>query len=124
MNSRPSGILSKDKMADLLVDINLAESAMRVGKDQHSSLADSMYQKSMYLKVYEKNDVTPDEFRKSLDFYTKNIEDLNDIFTEVIDRLNSMQAEIEGKKTEKDEGSAPKTHSGTSSTSVKPVKGN
>jgi hypothetical protein len=90
------GVISKRKMVDLLVDINLAESALRVGNVQHTQNSDSTYQKSLFLEVYKKHNITPDEFNSSLDYYSKHVDDMNEIFNDVIDKLNSMQAELQG----------------------------
>lgn len=100
LSSRPSGVLSEDEMVDILVDINLAESALRVGNGQHNMPADSVYQKSQFLAVYEKNGTTPDAFRKSLEYYTQHIELLDKIYSDAIDRLQEMEIKMQenGKK--------------------------
>jgi hypothetical protein len=99
--TRPSGVLSKSKMADLLVDINLAESALRVGTPAHIQASDSIYQKSQFIKVFADHDVSPGDFDKSLTYYSEHVDDLNEIYLEVIDRLSTMQAEAEGNTAKK-----------------------
>jgi hypothetical protein len=96
-SSRPSGVLGKEAMAEILVDIHLAESALRAGNIQHTLPADSLYQKSQFIEVFTKNRVKPDEFNLSLSYYTGHIDELNEIYTEVINRLTSIEAELEGK---------------------------
>jgi hypothetical protein len=108
LNSRPSGVLSKEKMIDLLVDINLAESALRVGLPAHNLPSDSLYQKSQFIKVFEKNKVKPDDFDKSLNYYTEHVEELNEIYLEVINRLTVMEAGLEAKKATKAKPVVPK----------------
>jgi hypothetical protein len=108
LNSRPSGVLSKEKMIDLLVDINLAESALRVGLPAHNLPSDSIYQKSQFIKVFEKNEVKPDDFDKSLNYYTEHVEDLNEIYLEVINKLSMMEAGLEAKNAPKVKAVAPK----------------
>jgi hypothetical protein len=97
LSSRPSGVLSKDVMVEMLVDIHLAEAAIRAGNIQHTLPADSLYQKSQIIEVYAKNRVKPDEFNRSLAYYTGHIDELNEIYTEVINQLATMEAELEGK---------------------------
>jgi hypothetical protein len=91
-------VLSREEMTDLLVDINLAESGLRVGNVQRTQASDSLYQQSLFLEVFKKNDVTPDQFNSSLDYYSRRVDDMNEIFGEVINRLTVMQAELQGSK--------------------------
>jgi len=100
LNSRPVGVISEKHMADVLVDIHLAESALRVGNTQKTMPGDSTYQRSQFLEVFDKHRITPDEFRKSLSYYAAHISKLDEIYTEVIDRLNQMESELRGKVTE------------------------
>ena len=79
----------------MLVDINLAESALRAGDIQRTLPADSLYQKAQYVEVFKKNGVTPGEFNKSLTYYIERIEDLNDIYSDVISKLSAMEAEMQ-----------------------------
>jgi hypothetical protein len=108
LSTRPSGVISKSKMVDVLVDINLAEAALRVGTPSHNQPADTLYQKSQFIKVFEKNEVNPDDFTTSLNYYTEHVEELNEIYLEVIDRLTSMQANLEGNKTPKKQNAKTK----------------
>ena len=98
LSTRPAGVLSKSQMVEVLVDINLAESALRVGNPVHNQSYDSIYQKSQFIKVFEKNNISPDNFDKSLSYYSEHIDDLNDIYSDVLERLSDMQAKLEGNK--------------------------
>ena len=89
-------------MTDMLIDINLAESALRAGNIQHTLPADSSYQKAQFAAVFKKNGVKPDDFNRSLTYYIEHIDELNDIYTEVINRLTLMDAEMQKAETKKD----------------------
>ncbi len=89
-------------MIDMLVDINLAEAALRAGNIQHTLPADSNYQKAQYAAVFKKNSVRPDDFNRSLTYYIEHIDELNDIYTEVINRLTVMDAEMQKGKAKKE----------------------
>lgn len=93
-----AGVLSKRKMIDIMVDINLAESGLRVANVQHTQSADSTYQRSLFLEVFKSHNVTPDEFSSSLDYYTRHVDDMNEIFSAVIEKLTGMQAELQAKR--------------------------
>lgn len=109
LSSRPSGVLSQDDMVEVLIDIHLAESALRVGNVQHISNADSLYQKSQFLEVFRKHDISPDEFRKSIEYYTEHVTLLDAVYAEVIDRLTEMEAALQGeeKKSDEKKGTTP-----------------
>ena len=100
LNTRPAGVISEKQMVDVLVDIHLAESALRVGNVQKTMPGDSTYQQSQFLEVFDNHRITPDEFRKSLSYYTTHISKLDAIYAEVIDRLNQMETELRGNESE------------------------
>ncbi|NVO20545.1 MAG: DUF4296 domain-containing protein [Bacteroidetes bacterium] len=101
ISTRPSGALSKSQMTDLLIDINLAEAALRVGTPIHNQSFDTVYQKSQFIKVFQEHEVSPDDFDKSLTYYSQHVEDLNDIYEGVLSRLSDMQAKLEGNPVKK-----------------------
>lgn len=88
-------VLNKKEMIAVLTDIHLAEASLRVGKIQRISAADSNYQKSLYLTIFEKHDITPGEFRASLRYYTKRISELDEIYAEVITGLAEQEAQLQ-----------------------------
>jgi len=100
LNSRPAGVISEKHMVDVLVDIHLAESALRVANIQKTMPGDSTYQRSLFLEVFDKQRITPDEFQKSLSYYSAQISKLDEIYTEVIARLTQMESELRGSETE------------------------
>ena len=102
MSSRPKGVLSKEKMIQLMVDINLAESVIRAADIQRTRPADSLYQKAQFAAVYQKNGVKPSEFDRSLTYYIEHVDDLNDIYLEVISRLSAKEAELKGSEKKKE----------------------
>ncbi len=96
-------------MVELLVDIHLAESALRVGNIQHVSVADSIYQKSQFAEVFNKHEVKPDDFRKSMEYYTERVSLLDEIYTSVIDRLTEMESELQGTDKKEEKSTKPDT---------------
>ncbi|HNX43487.1 MAG TPA: DUF4296 domain-containing protein [Bacteroidales bacterium] len=97
-SSRPSGVLSKKEMTSMLVDIHLQEAVIRTGVHTGTDTDMRNYSRSGYLKVFAKHDVTPEEFKKSLDYYLLHVDELDDIYTGVINQLTQMQAEAQGEK--------------------------
>lgn len=99
LSSRPSGVLSKKQMISIMVDIHLQEANLRSGKQSFINQDARNYTRKEYLKVFANHDVAPDDFRRSLDYYLLRVNDLDDIYTGVINRLTEMQSEMQGTDT-------------------------
>ncbi len=95
-SSQPDGVLSKQEMISLMVDIHLEEASLRAGNQQFVKDEMRNYSRTQYLKVFAKHHVKPEDFRKSLDYYLLKVNDLDDIYTGVINRLTEMQSELQG----------------------------
>lgn len=83
--SIPSGILSEDKMVNVLVDIQLTEgvvSALPVSYDS-SQVLYSLLEKD----VFEKHGVTDSVFTQSMLYYLEDAAKMDRIYTRVIDSL-------------------------------------
>lgn len=95
-SSLPDGVLSKKEMISIMVDIHLEEASLRA--ENRQLIKDEMrnYSRTEYLKVFASHNVRPEDFRKSLDYYLLNVDDLDDIYTGVINRLTEMQSELLG----------------------------
>jgi len=98
LSSRPKGVLSKKEMTGVMIDIHLQEAILRSGKKPVIKTDMRKYARSEYLKVFANHGITPAEFNKSLDYYLMHVEDLDEIYTDVISRLEEMEAETQGSK--------------------------
>jgi len=97
ISSKPSGTLSEEQMADVLVDIHLTEATLRIANDSITRLNDTNELRNRFATVFKKNDVTPDEFNSSLNYYLEHIEKLDKIYVEVINRLTALEATLQPK---------------------------
>jgi hypothetical protein len=97
LNSSPSGTLSENKMADILVDIHLSEATMNVLNDSIVRLNDTTQLRIRFAQIFAKNDVDPDDFNTSLTYYLGHIEELDKIYVEVINRLTELEATLQPK---------------------------
>ena len=104
LSSKPVGTLSESQMVDLLVDIHLAEASLKTGNDSVSRLNDTTGMRQRFSQVFEKHDIAPDRFNKSLNYYIEHIEDLNKIYSEVIAKLTEMDAQLTEKPLISTEG--------------------
>jgi hypothetical protein len=97
LNSRPSGTLGKKQMVDILVDIHLTEAALTIANDSIARLNDTTQLRIRFAQVFIKNDISPDDFNTSLTYYLQHIEDLDNIYKEVINRLTALEATLQPK---------------------------
>ena len=95
LKSKPSGLLSESKMTDVLVDMHLTEATLRVANDSLSRLNDTADMRIRFAEVFRKNDVTPNEFNISLNYYLQQIDELDKIYSEVISRLSLLEANLQ-----------------------------
>lgn len=79
-------ILGKEKMTAILVDIHIAESAIKLK-------VDSAYAEKTFHKIFSKHSVTKEQYEQSLKFYVDNPEMLNEIYENVLSEISRMQGE-------------------------------
>lgn len=89
----PKGILEKEKLINILADIQITESYLDDLRKSAVRTTDTSL--LYYEKVFKKYDCSPEEFEKSLLFYKKDLEDMGQIYTDVITRLNELGAKNE-----------------------------
>lgn len=91
--SNDSQVLSKKKMACILRDIHIADAVLNTQRYSQNNLqnVDSLY---LYKDVFEKNDVSRDEFIHSLQYYSKYPRKLDEIYTMVVNDLSAKQTKM------------------------------
>ena len=89
-DSVPSRIIPKDKMVDVLVDVHLAEAAA----DNHGlkSPQIDMMMAARYDSVFQKHGITFEEFKSSYDYYLAHPDVLSEIYSEVVNKLTTMES--------------------------------
>ena len=85
----PGNVIGPDKFSDILFDLRLAEANRKVL--QHSGIRIENLTDSSYHLVYEMHQVTPEEVRRSYDFYTHEPVWMDKFSAEILDRLNQME---------------------------------
>lgn len=84
----PSDVLPKEKMAEVLTDIHLAEAKVNL-----KTLPDSAStEKLSFQKKFEKHKITKEQYEKSISFYIDHPELLNEVYEKVLNELSKMQA--------------------------------
>lgn len=82
--SRPSGILSEDKMTDVLVDYHLAQ-GMAESQDGNTDVERYKYIQA----VFRKHHITEAEFDSSMVYYSGKSEDFAHIYVNVVSRVKA-----------------------------------
>jgi len=86
----PEGIIPEDKMVVILADMQISEAYLSEIRKTSERLKDSTL--LYYKKVYKKNMISKDQFEKSLLYYKEDLENLEQIYTQVVVRLNELKA--------------------------------
>ena len=91
----PDTVLSKEKMAEVMVDIHLQEAAMNLNTNP-GVIASA--QPEVNADALKKNNIIKKQYDESFTYYTQNPEQLAEIYQMVLNTLSKMQAEVMNKK--------------------------
>ena len=86
----PEGYLSQEKMVDIMVDIHLVEGA----RSGNLLLGDTNDLPDYYARIYEKYNVSEEEFKANFNWYTQHPTALKTVYEEVIVALSKLEEEI------------------------------
>lgn len=86
-------IIPKNKIIVILADIQITEAYIDDLRKTGIQTRDSSM--IYFEKVFKKHDITPSEFERSLLYYKKELNNMNDMYTDVITRLNELKAKSE-----------------------------
>jgi hypothetical protein len=94
----PTEILSETEFANMLKEIHLEEAAFELNKSKgvinaKNSLATS------YQSIYKKYDVDDSTFSKSLEYYAKHPEILEEIYSTVLEQLTDERSTLNPQET-------------------------
>ena len=82
----PQDILSENSFISLLKDIHLAEAKFELHKTKGMENAKNELAHN-YRAIYETHEITTNDFDKTLDYYAQHPEQLEKIYTRVIEQL-------------------------------------
>ena len=88
---RPWGVLSHDEMVAVLLDVHVAEAAMKVVDTSAKRIEKQEY----YNTIFEKHNITKEQFDKSLDWYARHPKVLVEIYDDVKKEAESLQDRVE-----------------------------
>lgn len=84
----PAGVLAKEKMAEVIADIHIAEA-----EESLTPPSDTAINKFDFQKIFEKNKISKTQYDSSLMFYTAHPELLDTVYEKVMNKLSLMQGE-------------------------------
>ncbi|MBP6090111.1 MAG: DUF4296 domain-containing protein [Crocinitomicaceae bacterium] len=87
---KPSDLISKDEMVQVLIDLNLIEADLQM-KYSHISFYSDAMKKSGQL-ILKKYGFTPHQFEKSFDYYATRQEEMIVINNQILDSMNVLSA--------------------------------
>ena len=82
----PDSVLSKEKMATVLVDIHLIEAALNLNAGKED------VERKLTVDIYRKHHITKEKYAASYVYYTENPELLTEIYDTVLKELSKLQA--------------------------------
>ncbi len=88
---RPWGILSHDEMVAVLLDVHVAEAAMKIVDSRAKRIEKQEY----YNQVFVKHNITKKQFDKSLDWYARHPKLLVAIYDDVKKEAERLQERVE-----------------------------
>lgn len=111
----PPHILSEAKMTHILYDVQVAEAIFQRG-GKPSAEAGLKMGRQLYRDIFEKHGISRDEFKESFAWYSNHPRLMNDMYEEIIERLNTEQAKLNEKVKEEAEDSTVNADSVNQST--------
>ncbi len=92
---RPKGVLSRDKMTDVLVDMHKTDALLA-----EKNIAYGQYSKKAqyYNYIFKKHGITKAEFDSTLVWYTKNPIKFENMYEDVLKKLTVLQKDVDDNK--------------------------
>jgi len=91
-SDKPENLISRDIMVQVLTDVHLIEASIKLNNERKLNKEEYAYYYYQYL--YEKHNITEEDFNLSLDYYQQNVDTFDTIYVDVISELNRLQGEI------------------------------
>ena len=91
-NEVPDGVIAKDEMIELLVEIELTQALVKL-----NSFEEAIDEQQLYDEVFTSFNTSQDDFNNSMEFYCKDPKLLMDMYSKVIEKLTQKQSEHQRK---------------------------
>ena len=92
VSSKPDKLLDKEEFTNMLTDSYLIEAAIRQGLGKGEDAADlSRY---FYPELFKKYNITEEDFKENIRYYSSRPELMQEIQTEMVNRLSHTEEEL------------------------------
>ena len=96
-NSKPEGVWEKERFVEVMTQMQLAESVIRLG---YHRKPDSLYANdSIYDAALKAVNTNREEYDLNLTYYLDHPEQLEEVYEEVMVNLTTISAELKGNST-------------------------
>lgn len=93
----PENILSKEKMAALLTDVNMLEAALNLNLSSEMQVGNENREATM-LAILKKNNVAKEVYDESFQFYAQHPELFSEVYKLTLSNLSELQAKVANEK--------------------------
>jgi hypothetical protein len=90
----PAGIIEKDKMIGIFVDMHISDSYLYQIQNTDTML---MQAKSRYNYIFKKHAIDSAKFSNSLNYYSLNPKELDEMYQKVVDSLEGLEKSLKPK---------------------------
>ena len=90
----PAGIIEKEKMIGVLVDMHISDSYLYQVQNTDTML---MQAKTRYNYIFKKYAIDSVKFSKSLNYYSLQPKELNEMYQKVVDSLEGLEKNLQPK---------------------------
>ena len=94
----PTEILSETEFTNMLKEIHLEEAAFELNKSKGLENAKNILANS-YQSIYKKHNIDDSTFSKSLEYYAKHPEILEEIYSAVLEQLTGERSTLDQQET-------------------------
>jgi len=94
----PEGILTKEEMIPVLIDIQIAEANINIKKLKEDSIY--QYAADYYDYIFEIHHISKEEFQKSYDYYLAHMNLMDEMYESVLNELIKKESEVIQQKSE------------------------
>lgn len=91
-NRLPEGVLNEDKMVEILVDIHLAEGLVSTFPIHYDS--SRILYPYFEIEVFKKHSVPDSVFKKSMEFYMRDVKAMDRMYARTIDSLHVIEKAV------------------------------
>lgn len=86
----PADLIPKEKMIAVLVDVNILEAALRLNLVRENKVSDSLFN----YNVLKQHNVNRNQYQSSMNYYSRDPEEMTLMMDEVIAELSRRQAKV------------------------------